>query len=69
MSQPVFQHYAGPKEAAQAAALQLAASAREAIAARGVFIMAFAITAISVSVVGSLGSSASGSELSSESLV
>ncbi|MDP6080383.1 MAG: 6-phosphogluconolactonase, partial [Arenicellales bacterium] len=40
MSQPVFQNYAGPKEAAQAAALQLVASAREAISARGVFIMA-----------------------------
>jgi len=36
----VFQIYASPHEAAQAAALQLAASAREAIAARGVFIMA-----------------------------
>jgi 6-phosphogluconolactonase len=36
----VFQNYAGPKEAAQAAALQLVASAREAISARGVFIMA-----------------------------
>ena len=40
MTQPVFQHYAGPQEAAQAAALQLVASAREAISARGVFIMA-----------------------------
>ncbi len=36
----MFQNYAGPKEAAQAAALQLVASAREAISARGVFIMA-----------------------------
>lgn len=36
----MFQHYAGPQEAAQAAALQLAASARKAISARGVFIMA-----------------------------
>ncbi len=36
----MFQNYAGPEEAAQAAALQLAASAREAISARGVFIMA-----------------------------
>ena len=36
----MFQNYAGPKEAAQAAALQLAASAREAISVRGVFIMA-----------------------------
>ena len=36
----MFQNYAGPKEAAQAAALQLAASARAAISARGVFIMA-----------------------------
>ena len=40
MTQPVFEHYAGPQEAAQAAALQLVASAREAISARGVFIMA-----------------------------
>ena len=36
----MFQSYAGPEEAAQAAALQLEASAREAISARGVFVMA-----------------------------
>ena len=36
----MFQIYAGPKEAAQAAALQLAASARKAISVRGFFIMA-----------------------------
>ena len=36
----MFQNYAGPQEAAQAAALQLAASARKAISVRGVFIMA-----------------------------